>query len=226
MSAAVKYLFRVFFWSAVLMGIFMSLWGVGITLCEGGGPRRRLVWAVAFALREGVWPSLVGSVLFGAGMALFLGGWHIRAVRRLGFPLTDETLAVRQQRTLTLDLPLAQAFRLCLESVRVLARTEVLEESDESSGVLLVRKGTTWNRWSDRIRFDLRDEGNRTAIRIECRPPWTTLADFGESLRNLDAIVGFLLAHEMPHGKQPASEGVQASPEGVKPPAPVSPAEQ
>ena len=114
----------------------------------------------------------VGGSLFQAFIFLLHGGWHILIVRRLGFPLTDETLALRQERTLTLGLPYEETFRLCLEAIRALEQTEVLEETDCAAGEILARKlqspgavrsGTSASCSADRE--------NRTNIVVKTGPP-------------------------------------------------------
>jgi hypothetical protein len=194
MMPSLKLLLRIFVFASCAFGGGIGI-AVAIVLCVDGVGRALLVGGVV---------TLALGMPYGLAMSLILGGWHILAVRRLGHRLTDETLCVRQRRQLMVGLPLPQAFALCTASIRFLGNADVEEESDSAAGVILVTK-----RWSllsigERIRFKLHQAEDGTAVEIECRP-WvrTTMIDFGTSLRNMDAIVGFLLAHAGPAGASP-----------------------
>jgi hypothetical protein len=151
---------------------------------------------VEFALFVGVCAALFAGTLFGGMMALVMGGLHVLAVRRLGHRLTDETLAVRQRRRLTLGTPFSEAFGLCLESIRHLGNMDVEEETDYSAGVILASKRWSWLSAGECLRFELLGRGEQTDVQIECRPRVrTAIVDLASSLRTADAIVGFLLAH-------------------------------
>jgi hypothetical protein len=193
MPAYLKLLLRLFAFTALAFG-------GGMGVCAGVAVLT--VAPVAEALLVGAGVVVAAGVPYGVLMTLVLGGSHVLAVRRLGYPLTDETLAVRQRRRLTVGLPFGEAYTLCLASVRHLGKTDVEEESDYAAGVILATKRLSIWSGGERIRFDLSpDEGRSGATRIdvESRPRMrTVMADFGASLRNVDAIMGFLLAHGAP----------------------------
>jgi hypothetical protein len=190
MTAALTFLTRLFLFTSCLFGAAMGLTFCFLGLVLGGS--NGIVAAVLVGAAAGAGAGL----LYGLPMTLTCGLWHIHCVRRLGFPLTEENLAVRQRRSLTIDVAYDEAFRLCTEAVRRLGRAHVSEETDYNSGVILSVKGATWRSWGEKIRFDLRELGGRTEVFVECRPLMrTAIADFGASLRNMDAIMGFLVAH-------------------------------
>jgi hypothetical protein len=195
MRAALKLLVRGFVWAALAFGSGLGLFFVvplvvGSTVTGSVPPLAN--WIICAALLVG------GSLAFGILMTLVGSGAHIWAVRRLGFHLTDETLAVRQRRRLTLTLPFGEAFTLCAASVRQFDGIRIDEEqADDHGGVLLVRKGVSWCSCGERIRFELNERGDGgTDVFVECCPVVrSTLFDYGCALRNMDAVVSFLLAH-------------------------------
>jgi hypothetical protein len=193
MLASLKFLLRLFFLFSYAFGFVMGLCATVALLAfylitgEGG-------WGSALLIGLGV--AVGGGTFYGLLMTLFLGGWQILAVWRRGFPLTSETLAVCQTRRLTVELPFAEAFSLCTASIRYLGKTDVEEETDFGQGVILAVKRWTMKSWGERIRFQLSHRQGGTTVLIECQPlRQGALVDGGSSLENLDAIVGFLLAH-------------------------------
>jgi hypothetical protein len=219
MNASLKYLLRIFLCTALPFGAAMGLFaGVGTLAALSKWPGGRWHF-LCTTLAVGVGSAVGAGLFYGTFMALALGGWHVRAVRRLGFPLTDETLAVRQRRTLTLDLSFEEAFRLCTESVRQLKKGEIHEDTDYAAGVILAVKGASWKSWGEKIRFELHPQGNQISVLVECRPALaTTIADYGVSLRNMDTIVSFLLAYGTADEAQPAwtTDQEGGRPEGVR----------
>jgi hypothetical protein len=187
------------------------------------GPFTTVMWltnrkeSVGSALLTGLVVALVSGALMGMLMALYLGGWQILTVKRLGFPLAEENLAVRQRRQLTLDLPFAEAFSLCLDSIRYLGRSDISEQTDFESGVILAEKRMTMKSWGEGIRFQLRSNEGGTVVEIECRPRMgTAVVDLGTSLRNMDSIVGFLLAHGATAKNSTATRAVDQSSDKVR----------
>jgi hypothetical protein len=202
MGAGAKFLLRLFLWTAVPFGTLVGLCVLFLTLLVG--PPRVAAWAPLVGLVA----ALGAGVLYGVVLAAWMGGWHLRAVKKLGFPITDETLRIPQERTLTLDAPFAEAFTACLGAVRALPGTAVLEETDYQQGVIEAVKGVSWSSWGEKIRFELRETTpGHTRVTIRCRPALsTTLADFGVSLRNMDTLVSQLLA-QAPGGQAPELVG-------------------
>jgi hypothetical protein len=215
MRASVKLLLKIFLCTAVPFGAFMGLFLGGFVALAASRPGPGWAWV---AVGVGVGSGVAAGLFFGALMALFAGGWHILAVRRLGFPLTEETLAVRQRRALTLDLPFDEAFSLCTAAVRRLPRAYVSEDTDYNTGVILAVKGVSWRSWGEKIRFDLTGrDGGRAAVAVECRPALaTTLVDYGACLRDMDALVGFLLAHDADGPDRPPRPAGDEACEGVR----------
>jgi hypothetical protein len=198
MRPAVKLLLKLFLATGVPFGV---VFGLVVPVVE-----HRALPTLAGGVEAGCFTGL----FFGLSMALGVGVPHLWAVRKLGLPLTDGTLKVRQRRTLTLACPFDEAFTACLGALRGAERVTVLEETDYQAGVIHAVKGTSWHSWGERIRLDLAERGEGdTAVSVTCRPALpTTLVDFGSSLRLMDAVVARLVAH-LGERLRPAAAGIQ-----------------
>jgi hypothetical protein len=215
MYAALKFLLWIFVYCSLGYGGGMGFLAFAATLATEGQKAN----GTLTALLIGLLVLVFAGGAFGFFMSFFLGGWHILAVRRRGFPLTEGTLSLHQDRTLTLDLPYQDSFDLCLQAVRALERSRLKDETDSETGEILAATAASWHAGAGEIRIRLRDLGNQTAVAIECRPPHRlALADFGGNLRNADGLVTFLLAHapDWARSRKAAPEGVRLPQGGVK----------
>lgn len=203
MGAGTKFLLRNFlFFTFVVGGIFgmmMAFIGVTVVLIVmpfAAIPEFALIYVTAILLGAG----LVWGASMGVFFVLPAGGWHIIAVRRQGFPITNETLKVRQQRQLIIDLPFADTFTLCQAAVGHLKRSWINEEkTDYATGEIVARKGMSWWSWGESIHFKLQTRADgRTDVDIECRPVIRGVRmDLGINLGNMNALIGFLVSHSV-----------------------------
>ncbi len=108
----------------------------------------------------------------------------------------EEAAMVRQRRELTLPLPPAEAYTLCLRSLETIPNC-MLPTQNAAVGRITARTGVSWRSWGDEIAFQLySEEGTSTRVEITSRPVVrTTLVDFGKNLENVEKIAEFLRQH-------------------------------
>lgn len=174
---------RILVWlfSSMCLGIAIPL-----TICFSS------VWDQRTLLTAWVMSAL-GGLLFGSALTLVLGGWHIYAVHRLGYRLTDDTLSVRQHRRLLIDLSFQETFALCAATA---TRFGTIRKADITDGVILAESCVSLLSFGQLLSIRLWRAGNCMVVEIDCRPSLrATLVDYGTSLHQMDVIVTDLLSH-------------------------------
>lgn len=163
--------------SGIVMGIFLSLKN---------------------EFHEGLLYGLYGGISFGFLMSITLGFDHIRAVKRMTYGISEETLGVNHIRNIELQLAYDEALDLCVASLNLIKKCNV-RKKDCPSGKIIAKTSMTWKTWGDVISFDVRKiDSDKTGVEVSSRPLLrTTIIDFGRNLENVEKIVAFLRKHAM-----------------------------
>jgi hypothetical protein len=107
----------------------------------------------------------------------------------------DADRSVHQMRDIELDLPYADAYSLCVESLTSLGSINI-KQSSRLEGVIEARTHLNWQTYGERISFNLtRIDDDTTRVHIESRPRIkAALTDFGRNLHNVNQLSVFLRA--------------------------------
>jgi hypothetical protein len=107
----------------------------------------------------------------------------------------DADRSVHQIRDLELDLPYADAYSLCVESLVSLGSVTI-KQSSRLEGVIEARTNLNWQTYGERISVSLaRLDDDTTRVHIESRPRIkAALTDFGRNLHNVNQLSLFLRA--------------------------------
>jgi hypothetical protein len=175
-DAGIRHLFfRILFISGIPSGLLFGILGLNKAGISG-------------AIINGVLTGLV----FGTLSSFILISLHISLSRKVDTYSPVNDFGTCQVRNIHLELPLEQAFALCLRSLRSVENCRVISQ-DLEEGVIRAKTGLNWKTWGDAITFKLIDGNGETEIIVSSRPAArSTLVDFGKNLDNVERIKRFL----------------------------------
>lgn len=151
-------------------------------------------------IRLAVADALVKGALFGIALSALIGTLHLVKVRQAAGPDSGKDIyALKQVRELRSALPHDRVFAMMrhyLEEVAKLSVTSI----DTDGGRLESRSGLNFMTFGNKLTVTVRKAGDGgSEVTITARPlVFTTLADFGESLRAADGAAAYLRGSE--HG--------------------------
>lgn len=141
------------------------------------------------ALIDGPLTGLIFGLIFGGLMALILGTTNLLSERKINAQEGQSSTGVHHTRTMTLNLPYEEAFRLCLQSVGHLHEAKIVNE-DRHTGKIKAASGMTWKTWGDTITFQLQTVNKETTtVEFSSKPKVPgTLVDYGKNFQNVQTI--------------------------------------
>ncbi|HMK45725.1 MAG TPA: hypothetical protein VK436_03780 [Methanocella sp.] len=121
----------------------------------------------------------IGSFIFGLVFSIVSGSIHILKVKSK-YPISSETINTRHVREITVNLPQAETFDICIAALKTLKSIKI-KRGDQDAGKIEARTPL-----DKKIELNIHRETDTTKIRVEIRPimPFT----FSDNGRNLDAI--------------------------------------
>lgn len=154
-----------------------------------------LAAAIPYAILMGLlFFSLPAGVAFGTGFGLVIST-IFGTLQHSAYQgkKADGDRSVNQSRDIEIDVPLTEAFDLCLKALATLHRARV-KKADPLSGLIEARTGINWKTYGEKVTFRLfRVDSHTTRIHLASRPRLkTALIDFGRNLYNINRLSVFL----------------------------------
>ena len=130
--------------------------------------------------------ALTGA-LFGTIMSLIFGTLQHQSFRG---KKADAERSVKQSRNIELDLPIDEAFNLCLEAYTQLRRA-VIRKIDRESHTIEIRTGINWLTYGEIITLHLSPiDLHTTEVVVNSRPRIkSVMIDYGRNLQNVNLIM-------------------------------------
>lgn len=104
-------------------------------------------------------------------------------------------MANKAEETVTVPLPLAEAYQRCLGAVEAVPKSK-LKSADESAARIELRTKVSLKSFGEKVELALAPEGERaTKVRVSSQAVVpTTLVDYGKNQGNVNDVVSWLQA--------------------------------
>jgi hypothetical protein len=168
---------KLFLYTSISGGLLYSLW-----------------MSIDYGLVAALWRGFFFGLLFGISCSLLIGYFHIRAIKKRGYEISEKTLDASQERNFELKIPYDEAYTLCLKSINFIPKSRI-KKDDRSMGRIDARIGISGASWGELISFKVHKMKNddRTYVKVSSKPIFPiTYVDWGKNLDNIDAIINFL----------------------------------
>ncbi len=181
MGPVARLCLRLFVPFYIFFGIFSGIPAVAIVVLLGGPP--------AACIGIGVAIIVVAAIV--TPIALVTAATQVRAVKKLGLPVTDDTLSTRQVKTVLVNCSYATALDRCLAEIRSQPRTVIGDGTNLAEGVIHARTLVSGRSWGEHLEIGLRKRNDDwTRVTVSSRPRFfKLLLDRGRNLRNVERII-------------------------------------
>ena len=144
-------------------------------------------------MSDAMFNGILSGLVFGTVVSFILISLHKSLSRKVVPGASIHDFDIHQKRNIELDIPIEQAFSLCIKSLKTINRCRVIAQSLDN-GEIKARAGLNLKTWGDDIYFKLTHETGSTVVEISSRPSAkSTLVDFGKNLDNVERIKRILL---------------------------------
>jgi hypothetical protein len=181
MGPVTRLCLRLFVRFFVFFGVSAGIPAVAIVVLLGG-PR---------AGCAGIGVAVMVVAVIVTPLALVTAATQVHAVKKLGLPVTDDTLSTRQVKTVLVNCSYATALERCLAEIRSQPRTVIGEGTKLAEGVIHARTLVSGRSWGEKLEIRLRKRNDDwTRVTVSSRPQFfMRLLDRGHNLRNVERII-------------------------------------